>query len=91
MTIFIVPVFDLVNFMVRWPHCYGLTNVTDPWPGADADPNDYMWWDSVHATQTVHESIGNLAADAAYVVLIPLAGVIFAAAGRQYQRSDEQG
>ena len=27
--------------------------------------------------------VGNLAADAAYVVLIPLAGVIFAAAGRQ--------
>ena len=30
--------------------------------------------------------IGNLAADAAYVVLIPLAGVIFAAAGRHPRR-----
>lgn len=63
-TIFRLNTFALLNEIVDAPESFGLTNVTDPClPGmipefeggtACANPEDFLFWDLMHATTKVH-------------------------------------
>ena len=56
------------------PGEFGLTNVTDNFSGIDliaelnqppasGNPNEYFYWDSIHPTTTVHDSVADLVLD----------------------------
>jgi phospholipase/lecithinase/hemolysin len=50
-----------LNAIVSDPSAFGLSNVTDPcFNGASVctDPNQYLFWDSVHPTAHVHDILG---------------------------------
>lgn len=63
-----VDVFGLFQQIIASPASFGLTNVTDDFPGTlgDSAANGYLFWDTVHPTTAAHA----LVADAAYQALI---------------------
>jgi phospholipase/lecithinase/hemolysin len=67
-----VDVASMFNDLLLNPSAFGLTNLTDQaksgptgFPGAVVpNPNQYVWWDDVHPTATIHRVVGERAADA---------------------------
>jgi phospholipase/lecithinase/hemolysin len=66
-----IDVNDLFNDIIKNPNQFGLTNVTDNYTGIDiytgitqppagGDPNQYLFWDSVHPTTKVHDLVADL-------------------------------
>lgn len=83
----IVDSFALLQNAVNNPGLFGLTNVTEPCFDGDAlptptlcgNPDDYLFWDSIHPTNTTHNAL----ADAALLALpvpVPAAAWLFASA-----------
>ena len=73
------------------PAAYGLTNVTDPAYDVVSgqvvpNPQEYMFWDTVHPTATVHAVLGDAAAAAvpepSVAVLLTSLAIVFVLAGR---------
>ena len=71
----VVDAYQLINSAVADPSLYGLTNVTSPvWSGnytsassgtlaatSTAAQNQYLFWDTLHPTETGHQNIADLA------------------------------
>jgi len=64
-----IDVYGLFQQMVANPAAYGLTNVTDDFPGPLGDPaaDGYLFWDSVHPTTAGHRIL----AEAVYAQVVP--------------------
>ena len=71
-TIYSLDVATIFNQVVQNPSAFGLTNVTGQavanGPGNEglpglvvANPDQYLFWDGVHPTQTIHRLLGNAA------------------------------
>ena len=69
-TIYSLDVASIFNQVVQNPSAFGLTNVTGQavanGPGNEgtagvvaANPDQYLFWDGVHPTETVHQLLGN--------------------------------
>ncbi|HHP7229437.1 MAG TPA: SGNH/GDSL hydrolase family protein [Xenococcaceae cyanobacterium] len=69
-----IDVNELIDDIVDEPNAFGFTNVTDNFTGIDlyaeisqppatGNPNEYLYWDSVHPTTTVHNLINDLVVD----------------------------
>jgi phospholipase/lecithinase/hemolysin len=58
-------VFSIIEDVLADPVAYGFANVTDPaLVGLTpvANPNEYLYWDDVHPTQSAHAQLGVMAA-----------------------------
>lgn len=92
-TIYRFDVHDLFTRAIANPAEFGLTNVTDP--ALDpltgivvANPDEYLFWDSVHPTTAVHAIMGREAAlavpEPASFALLAMGGIVLATlAGRR--------
>lgn len=69
-----IDVNELADEISDNPSEFGLTNVTDNFSGIDileelnqppasGNPNEYFYWDSVHPSTTVHDSVADLVMD----------------------------
>jgi phospholipase/lecithinase/hemolysin len=58
-------VYGLMTQVVNSPGKYSLTNVTTPAQGQPVDPDDYLFWDTIHPTTAGH----HIMADAALQLL----------------------
>ena len=57
-------VHETVEDLIANPGKYGFTNVTDVLIGhPDGDPDEFLFWDTVHPTTRAHELLGQRAAD----------------------------
>ena len=71
MDVYLMNAYSYLGYMVANPEKYGLTDVTDPcWTGTTIStiggtlcgtPDTYLFFDSVHPTETVQEDIMDLA------------------------------
>ncbi len=75
--VFRLDTFGLVAKATRYPEQFGLTNVTEPafeLPGSVvANPDRYLYWDSVHPTTYSHGIIGKVAVNAYLIGSMKLA------------------
>jgi len=60
-SIYLVDVFSLFNQIVGSPSSFGLTNVTTSSQGAPANPDTYLFWDSIHPTTHGHSILATTA------------------------------
>ncbi len=59
-TIIPVDLYSLFNQIVQAPGQFGLTNVTTPAQSSAVNPDQYLFWDTLHPTSKMHQIIANL-------------------------------
>lgn len=58
-----VDIYSLFNDVIVDPSAYGLTNATDSAQGKAVNPDQYLFWDSLHPTTAADSIIASLAYD----------------------------